>query len=171
MCLFQSTHPRRVRHALRLHNIRLCVFQSTHPRRVRHDMDEFFNIESWFQSTHPRRVRHHGGLLPCREHRFNPRTHVGCDQAAVTTLLCHTSFNPRTHVGCDRASPCSRGSTPLFQSTHPRRVRQRKSVNKSHPKEFQSTHPRRVRPLARSFRCVGSGFNPRTHVGCDSAGM
>ena len=32
---------------------------------------------------------------------------------------------------------------------------------------FQSTHPRRVRPLLGCFLSVVSGFNPRTHAGCD----
>ena len=33
---------------------------------------------------------------------------------------------------------------------------------------FQSTHPRRVRLLPCLQACSASGFNPRTHVGCDN---
>ena len=77
----------------------------------------------------------------------------------------------------------------LFQSTHPRRVRQIRgdvfhpfpcfnprthvgcdSSSKLglYPKPmFQSTHPRRVR-LVKGFRhIIAKCFNPRTHVGCD----
>ena len=32
---------------------------------------------------------------------------------------------------------------------------------------FQSTHPRRVRPIMVLMLCMMTGFNPRTHVGCD----
>ena len=79
--LFQSTHPRRVRHFGRSGSLvspdfnprthegcdvmtviqctMTCPFQSTHPRRVRP-----CSIRQWpgcgqFQSTHPRRVRHY----------------------------------------------------------------------------------------------------------------
>ena len=55
----------------------------------------------------------------------------------------------------------------MFQSTHPRRVRQVLSVQKVSPFEFQSTHPRRVRRRVCGFCIVCPCFNPRTHVGCD----
>ena len=82
------------------------------------------------------------------ELRFNPRTRVGCDglcsrqirrgfpvsihapawgATAIGTarLSCEGSFNPRTRVGCDgrRAGICPTGRG-VFQSTHPRGVRQ-----------------------------------------------
>ena len=55
------------------------MFQSTHPRRVRHNGTAVYSVVLSFQSTHPRRVR-----LARREKLafcigFNPRTHVGCD--------------------------------------------------------------------------------------------
>ena len=77
-------------------------------------------------------------------------------------------FNPRTHAGCDYRA-LARASTPrLFQSTHPRRVRQHRRMDAEGPRNvsihaptqgatiapprvaiaavaFQSTHPRRVR--------------------------
>ena len=75
---------------------------------------------------------------------FNPHTHEGCDTcqqcyhdalivsihtptkgvttvAEVVTAL-PTSFNPHTHEGCDSCPSISGGSSPAFQSTHPRRV-------------------------------------------------
>ena len=39
----------------------------------------------------------------------------------------------------------------------------------SHTLRFQSTHPRRVRPRSQEPTLWDAGFNPRTHVGCDSA--
>ena len=35
------------------------MFQSTHPRRVRHEVTRFSDEVDEFQSTHPRRVRQH----------------------------------------------------------------------------------------------------------------
>ena len=57
----------------------------------------------------------------------------------------------------------------LFQSTHPRGVRQpnEKLVNASN--WFQSTHPRGVRQLRPHRLSRVKCFNPRTHEGCDSS--
>ena len=77
--VFQSTHPRRVRHVIALNDTLATEFQSTHPRRVRQVKDKPWIREVWvsihaptqgatqlcylassvdeFQSTHPRRVR------------------------------------------------------------------------------------------------------------------
>ena len=55
--LFQSTHPRGVRHNIfqvRIINIR---FQSTHPRGVRLGSSSQSKANKMFQSTHPRGVR------------------------------------------------------------------------------------------------------------------
>ena len=54
-----------------------------------------------------------------------------------------------------------------FQSTHPHGVRRKKSCKNVGYPLFQSTHPHGVRPLTRAFRRNGTGFNPRTHTGCD----
>ena len=98
--------------------------------------------------------------------RFNPRTRVGCDNAAVfldipnlwfqSTHPCGVrrhlvqlattaySFNPRTRVGCDK-----QGFVGLA------------------PGMFQSTHPCGVRPGKSPCMFAGFCFNPRTRVGCD----
>ena len=56
------------------------VFQSTHPRGVRHGLHHAGAIGQLFQSTHPRGVRPSGQSLECCQCRcFNPRTRVGCD--------------------------------------------------------------------------------------------
>ncbi len=55
---------------------------------------------------------------------FNPRTHVGCDQAELSHLVWLIDFNPRTHVGCDSVQSVSwKSRNTVFQSTHPRGVR------------------------------------------------
>ena len=79
--LFQSTHPRRVRHFLGVVPESLAQFQSTHPRRG----DACWAAGRYacigFQSTHPRRVRPARRGSHRSESSFNPRTHAGCDSA------------------------------------------------------------------------------------------
>ena len=56
----------------------------------------------------------------------------------------------------------------LFQSTHPRGVRQARHRWHLLLSAFQSTHPRGVRPAGRvPDQHALIGFNPRTRVGCD----
>ncbi len=145
---FQSTHPRRVRHANQSSVIQVDVFQSTHPRRVRRRRDSV-QVGGCVVSIH---APAQGATLafpssPPREtRRFNPRTRAGCDGSHSEKSSGLSSFNPRTRAGCDpqrRAAarwqgwsfnPRTRagcdvepekpdGSLELFQSTHPRRVR------------------------------------------------
>ena len=55
--MFQSTHPRGVRHPFQVPTFCHLEFQSTHPRGVRH-LRWSSGRKSWtFQSTHPRGVR------------------------------------------------------------------------------------------------------------------
>ena len=82
----------------------------------------------------------------------------------------------------------------MFQSTHPHGVRQLTIKNSDYDKTFQSTHPHGVRlalhllyvwvrfvsihaPTRGATRAAGihdageSGFNPRTHTGCDNLNL
>ena len=167
------------------------MFQSTHPRGVRHCPANILSnvskvsihapawgatifsvncsiLASKFQSTHPRGVR------PAREDSrlppsgFNPRTRVGCDAGLLSseqrTLVsihapawgatrarpghcrCPDGFNPRTRVGCDAARACAvcpRGAVSI------------------HAPAWGATMP------GASAVCLWSRFNPRTRVGCD----
>ena len=63
-------------------------------------------------------------------------------------------FNPRTHVGCDQADDFRAAATGKFQSTHPRGVRQLANVGVDGNTIFQSTHPRGVR-----LRATGQNQN------------
>ena len=124
---------------------------------------------------------------------FNPRTPVGCDFRAVPRRGRPPDFNPRTPVGCDRGkhaphlpvnnfkspTPCGvrikllfyTSNSFFFKSTHPGGVRRLLVWVFACIWRFQSTHPSGVRLLcdARSYR-RGQYFNPRTPVGCDTAG-
>ena len=77
------------------------------------------------------------------------------------------SFNPRTHEGCD--SPRGRSLALPKVSIHAptRGATAINLINKVNHNVFQSTHPRGVRlSRLRALPCL-SGFNPRTHEGCD----
>ena len=56
----------------------------------------------------------------------------------------------------------------MFQSTHPHGVRLGDGLGRNRSQLFQSTHPHGVRLKASRGRIrVSTGFNPRTHTGCD----
>ena len=147
------------------------VFQSTHPRRVRHWVPGKFMLTISISIHAPTKgaTYHHYCQVEC-EHYFNPRTHEGCDgYAALDTRFPGTfqsthprrvrlvnillglsrwkNFNPRTHEGCDGAVGFEDIVQCVFQSTHPRRVRLGLPLTFIPSTSFQSTHPRRVRPF------------------------
>ena len=79
------------------------VFQSTHPRGVRHLIMRNLSKIQLFQSTHPRGVRQVTHLTSASGFSyFNPRTHEGCDKEFKIPKIINNDFNPRTHEGCDR---------------------------------------------------------------------
>ena len=144
---------------------------------------------------------------------FQSRTCEGCDPQLSIRQTMRISFNPCIRVGCDfrtrgedgtsvpvsihapawGATPSSMAlmaSATVFQSTHPRGVRQGSTSGFPNGGKFQSTHPRGVRPqlgsvdinqLRVSIHAPAWGatrfasnrgfttcsFNPRTRVGCD----
>ena len=74
-----------------------------------------------------------------------------------------------THPRRVRLLSCRvRMGLPMFQFTHPRRVRPGCNSGSVSFPSFQFTHPRRVRLLGvlQRKRDAG-GFNSRTRVGCD----
>ena len=51
---------------------------------------------------------------------------MGCDYLIILVQLTGCGFNPRTHVGCDLIFVVLMQITLVFQSTHPRGVRQKR---------------------------------------------
>ena len=126
--LFQSTHPRGVRHVIKFLVTNVQQFQSTHPRGVRHVeytsyvehcrisihaptwgatgawCDVFFAYK--FQSTHPRGVRRslHRAVRRVQGISIHAPT-WGATSRTRRKAGATAYFNPRTHVGCD---PCQR---------------------------------------------------------------
>ena len=119
---------------------------------------------------------------------FNPRSHEGSDGRTVTTRVINIHFNPRSHEGSDwnESVPTAdstisihaptKGATiqnkwlmiyVLFQSTLPRRERQRYLNTFAGNHKFQSTLPRRERRDMRASRNTDPDFNPRSHEGSD----
>ena len=122
---------------------------------------------------------------------FNPRTHTGCDDAVAKLVQYDSTFQSTHPHGVRRrySSMTKRGDP--FQSTHPHGVRLRMAflhaqirqvsihaptrgatheyISAAAREEFQSTHPHGVRPpQVRPFQVRYTGFNPRTHTGCDN---
>ena len=107
-------------------------------------------------------------FIRSEKHCFNPRTHEGCDDIArYTNEQPNQCFNPRTHEGCDLAYVRHKMMRFVFQSTHPRGVRQVLRTRQRARHVFQSTHPRGVRLIRPVAHSECHSFNPRTHEGCD----
>ena len=141
------------------------MFQSTHPRGVRRLVEPS-------PLTHLRVSIHApawgatqcGPLCQCRGLGFNPRTRVGCDPAVLSYSPSERGFNPRTRVGCDGFIGGHGSVLFLFQSTHPRGVRQ--ATGEFPPRSlpgFQSTHPRGVRPPPKRGRELLNALFQSTH--------
>ena len=165
--VFQSTHPRGVRHGTAESTGEPSTFQSTHPRGVRRrPLGHWAGIDV-FQSTHPRGVRRAGRCRRRRAGSFNPRTREGCDSKSMIVPSLVRGFNPRTREGCDtylrRLADTWHSFNPrtregcdylaLLQvdaevvSIHaPARGATPSSMCGSSDSTFQSTHPRGVRP-------------------------
>ena len=99
--------------------------------------------------------------------RFNPRTHEGCDSGrtvlfSISVVSIHAPTRGATELSWKQLIAL------MFQSTHPRGVRQKHRDWLLPDPEFQSTHPRGVRlDICCDQVKFDNGFNPRTHEGCD----
>ena len=171
--MFQSTHPRGVRHGDRaLPAGQLIVSIHAPAWGATQTQMNGLRTSKGFQSTHPRGVRLFpfipkeagrdvsihapawGATGPSLQQSailqsFNPRTRVGCDPTTPAVWWPSSSFNPRTRVGCDLMPRGGVILLILFQSTHPRGVRPEARVWEDDRHVFQSTHPRGVRPCPR----------------------
>jgi len=188
--IFQSTHPRRVRHETPARDDTTPAFQSTHPRRVRRPRTApeprayrisihapakgatrsvaMFITRGIFQSTHPRRVRPAVGVdsLGCL---LFQSTHPRRVRRPLTRSQrrSRTYFNPRTREGCDWF-PKGEGAACSYFNPRTREGCDREfSTGLRGSRTFQSTHPRRVRPPIPGRGKDALHFNPRTREGCD----
>ena len=164
-------------------------FQSTHPRRVWPFCT--FAMCSEYVSIH---TPTQGVTIPCPVWRGCIIVSIHTPTQGVTSLQCfwffhwhvsiHTptqgvtfdttsspnldfSFNPHTHAGCDGLGESVWVSQQTFQSTHPRRVWLRITLQLDEciwvsihtPTQGVTPHSRHKSVLMR--------FNPHTHAGCD----
>ena len=146
--LFQSTHSRGVRHALRRVLVYRCVISIHALTRSATAVAWFFDLVKIY---------------------FNPRTHEECD--ALPFLLFNLAirdFNPRTHEECDCYVAVGRQWSGKFQSTHSRGVRLPAFV------QLIPSVPISIHALTRSattrlsmLSMITLYFNPRTHEECD----
>ena len=168
--MFQSTHPRGVRHLTGVIDLLARQFQSTHPRGVRQDIWQAAFDNKLFQSTHPRGVRRGrtSAWCPCRE-GFNPRTRVGCDaqgDGQRPDLLRVSIHAPAWGATRDLALVLAgQGKVsihaPAWGATGFQGKRGRIEAVSIHAPAWGATHSDRGTDHAQ--RC----FNPRTRVGCD----
>ena len=121
-----------------------------------------------FQSTHPRGVRLKRLRARLDYYGFNPRTHVGCDDFNPPNNCSFISFNPRTHVGCDNRA--FRGACEGGVSIHAPTWGATGGVRRQYRKDDVSIHaPTWGATKAGEYYIGHAGFNPRTHVGCDTS--
>ncbi len=135
--MFQSTHPRGVRHRP-AHGLPRLVMVSIH-------------APAWGATVRPLSAA-------AFRIRFNPRTRVGCDTYKTSSAARGSVFQS-THPRGVR--PCAtRFIQPQtgFQSTHPRGVRQKQMTRYMTRNRFQSTHPRGVRLLRHPIYSTADRF-------------
>ena len=143
--VFQSTHPRGVRHfvASKINKKTQVSIHAPTWGATNRDMRDreagevsihaptwgatnIYNIKGGaggFQSTHPRGVRLVFRSQVMDDNWFQSTHPRGVRHLVVLGARPAMGFNPRTHVGCDREQEISRTTRLLFQSTHPRGVR------------------------------------------------
>ena len=124
---------------------------------------------SLFQSTHPRGVR--PVLRSAIRHRLRVSIHAparGATCASCTSARPVICFNPRTREGCDQTAFVREYLVDLFQSTHPRGVRQVGLTSFLIPGRVSIHAPARGATRRAGRRCAPDRcFNPRTREGCD----
>ena len=75
------------------YNPSLNLFQSTHPRGVRHDLLRYFGQPTNVSIHAPARgATYSGRCKRASEARFNPRTREGCDESSPTSKSSASSF-------------------------------------------------------------------------------
>ena len=178
---FQSTHPRGVRLlAGRPHcatgiyfnpRTRVGCDPAAHnkglhrnhfnPRtRVGCDFEQRLRVvcRPLFQSTHPRGVRPAWVRARITQSYFNPRTRVGCDTSCLFPHLDHSISIHAPAWGATAAGPAKRDGSRIFQSTHPRGVRQGQLA------EIISIKSISIHAPAWGATTARQDFNPRSRI-------
>ena len=170
------------------------MFQSTHPRGVRHQSISTACTGCSFQSTHPRGVRP-ASVPRARGQRksFNPRTRAGCDslsghedkRPAIVSIhapargatnqqaRCLRSFLVSIHAPARGATCRSSARIAAVYGFNPRTRAGCDIVPMGFPSFVTSFNPRTRAGCDlphQSPPCGSPRFNPRTRAGCDSQG-
>ena len=165
------------------------MFQSTHPRGVRHTDDANLRIYldvSIHAPTRGATYEYHRYLGKCKV-----SIHAPTRGATLLIYFSGCNFKVSIHAPTRGATSWTVANTSRsgFQSTHPRGVRRGIGYVPRYYDWFQSTHPRGVRRIALVIQRVNKivsihaptrgatdwrsslwravSFNPRTHEGCD----
>ena len=167
---FQSTHPLGVRLSAACHSPWQRKVSIHAPTRGATQFSHLSCLPHEVSIHAPTRGATY--LLAVLRHRKQVSIHAPTRGATVLAWAAPTipyCFNPRTHSGCDSGQLEYAKSAKKFQSTHPLGVRQWCAARQTRSIGFQSTHPLGVRlVLAQCFLSL-TGFNPRTHSGCDQS--
>ena len=159
--VFQSTHPRRVR-LINFTMLSVSTKISIHaPTKGATDFKRLDGDEE-FISIHAPTKGATSSVYTVLVKICGISIHAPTKGATSFIGLCNLNnwhFNPRTHEGCDLASPSCLDFQLVFQSTHPRRVRQASQLARLPMMLFQSTHPRRVRHVAFPHSLGGLGIS------------
>ena len=127
------------------------------------------NLHLPFQFTHPRGVRHNCIQSRCYSaHRFNSRTHAGCDSNFMSKAAQCLCFNSRTHAGCDPTQHQVQTLASCFNSrTHAGCDKVIQHIYESSPAVSIHAPTRGATQLGVIPCAVIVCFNSRTHAGCD----
>ena len=192
---FQFTHPRGVRLEILLSSCFLLTVSIHAPTRGATQIKSNVNISMiMFQFTHPRGVRHRELKTTQIYASFNSRTHAGCDIPGEVQQRFDELFQFTHPRGVRLESAASSSSRARFQFTHPRGVRHVPHCIYYIPRRVSIHAPTRGATLSGQFlhgicqvsihaptrgatnstsgcRRKHSGFNSRTHAGCDTSAM
>ena len=147
--------------------IHIIEFQSTLPHGERLTAVAAGANLKMFQSTLPHGERPYVERQLARTRGFNPRSHMGSDQAGLSLSDLHSSFQSTLPHGERRRAITSHTQSGVFQSTLPHGERR---PNEFHKIAMESFNPRshmgsdRTKPTTRTTK---NCFNPRSHMGSD----
>ena len=103
-----------------------------------------------------------------RTQHFNPRSHEGSDHFEASVMRVVSNFNPRSHEGSDMKAGRTMATSPLFQSTLPRRERLADAFGDPMGLGISIHAPTKGATQRQApHRSSAAHFNPRSHEGSD----